>query len=172
MTEYRYPATAMITAHVRAGAGLVLTLAPLFAIQPALVPSSVLGGCALLFGVYGVRTLVRQLTRIHVGDDAIRATGPLPLTIAWRDLTAVKLGYYPTRRDGRGGWMQLNLKGVGKTMRIESSLDGFSDIIGRAIREAQSRGIELTDATRNNLRPLGIATSDSPKRTGRLWPIF
>lgn len=171
MTEYRYPASATAAACLRAAAGLALTLAPLAATRPSPLPASVLGGCALLFGAYGVRALLRRRTRIRVDRAAIRAEGPLPLVIAWRDLTRVRLAYYATRRDGSGGWMQLSLKGAGRALRIDSSLAGFAEIAGRAARAAEARGVELTGATRNNLRALGIATADAPAREERSWPI-
>ena len=41
----------------------------------------------------------------------------------------------------------------------ESSLDGFYDIVERAARAAESRGLELSRTTRVNLRSMGITVA-------------
>jgi hypothetical protein len=116
-----------------------------------------LGASAAVFALYGTHTLLRQLTRIVVDDERISADGPLAAAVAWNDLTNLSLKYYSTRRDGRNGWHQLDLKGRGRTLRLESSLGGFGDIVARAARAAESRGLELNPTTLRNLEPFGLA---------------
>lgn len=156
MTEHRYPAHTMRAAYIRAAAGLFLTAGPLVLARPGTVISLILAALAVLFLVYGVRNWIRHLTMIRLDDGRISAVGPFPLDIGWQNLAAVTLNYYTTKRDGKGGWLQLNLKGTGRTMRIESTIEGFAGIVERAVREAERRGVELSPATRSNLKPLGV----------------
>jgi hypothetical protein len=73
----------------------------------------------------------------------------------------MRLKYYSTKRDGHGGWMQLRLNGPDKTLRFESSLDGFADLARRAYAAMQSRGIALDPATADNLRLLGVRVPEA-----------
>ena len=51
--------------------------------------------------------------------------------------------------------MQLRLAGGGERLRIDSSLEGFGDIVVRAARIARENGIEMAPTTEENLRSLG-----------------
>ena len=121
---------------------------------------------AALFAVYTVRTLLRQLTVFHSGEQGIAAHGPLASAIAWRDLADLRLRYFSTRRDRKDGWMQLTLRGGGRTMRLESPLIGFADIADRAADAARANGLNLNDATTNNLVALGIENPEPEDETG------
>ncbi len=68
----------------------------------------------------------------------------------------MKLAYYSTRRDRRGGWMQLELgarrrQGAGSTAGLPGSIGWCR----RAAEVAAMRGIELNEATLANLEALG-----------------
>jgi hypothetical protein len=41
-------------------------------------------------------------------------------------------------------------------VKVDSSLDGFHDIVERAARAAETGGVGLSEATRANLRSMGI----------------
>jgi hypothetical protein len=157
VTEHRYPSRALIGAYGRAGVGLVLTVVPLAAVPVDLAALVALGTLATVFAAYGGHTLLRHATRIVVDDERIRAVGPIGAVVAWSDLTGLRLKYYSTRRDGRNGWHQLDLEGPGRTLTIESSLGGFGEIVARAVRAADRRGLELSPTTRSNLAPWGLA---------------
>jgi len=47
----------------------------------------------------------------------------------------------------------------GRSVTIDSSLDGFYDIVERAARAAEARGLELSRPTRVNLRSMGISVA-------------
>jgi hypothetical protein len=157
VTEHRYPNRALIGAYGRAAVGLVLTVVPLAAVPVDLAALVVLSALAAVFAAYGGHTLLRHATRIVVDDERIRAVGPIGAVVAWSDLTDLRLKYYSTRRDGRNGWQQLDLEGPGRTLTIESSLAGFGEIVARAVRAAERRGLELSPATRSNLAAWGLA---------------
>ena len=68
----------------------------------------------------------------------------------------LSLRYYTTRRDKLDGWMLLKLKGNESVLTLDSSLDGFDDIVLRALEAARANGVALTAATLANLPALGI----------------
>jgi uncharacterized protein YjaG (DUF416 family) len=56
--------------------------------------------------------------------------------------------------------MQLVLRSAGaRTVKIDSSLDGFYDIVARAAQAAEARDLELSQATRANLRSMGLSVA-------------
>ena len=61
------------------------------------------------------------------------------------------LDYFSTRRDGRGGWMQLRLRAGGASVRLDSGLAGFEQILERAVGAAEGRRLELSATTAANL---------------------
>jgi hypothetical protein len=71
----------------------------------------------------------------------------------------MKLAYYSTRRDRQKGWMHLTLKGGGKALGVDSSIDGFETIAETALDAATRRNLVLSDVTRANLDALGLAPS-------------
>lgn len=155
--EYRYPVRALAGDYARASAGFAATMGPLLFVPASPVMMWVLGGLAALFLAFGARTALRQMTVVRVDDAGITAIGPLGASIAWDDLGRLALAYYSTRRDRTRGWMQLNVKGRGRSVRVDSSIDGFREIAAAAARVAERRGVALSPATIGNLAALGIA---------------
>ncbi len=51
----------------------------------------------------------------------------------------MKLAYYSTRRDRRDGWMQLELRAGASTIRLDSRIDGFAELVERAALAAAAR---------------------------------
>jgi hypothetical protein len=164
--DHRYPARELTGDYARAGAGLVATMGPLLFVPASPVMIWLLGGLAALFLAFGARTALRQITVVRLDDAGITAIGPMGATIAWDDLGRLALAYYSTRRDRSRGWMQLSVKGRGRGVRVDSTIDGFRDIAAAAAREAERKGLSLTPATIGNLAALGIemhqATADRP----------
>jgi hypothetical protein len=141
--------------------GLCLTFGLLALVHPAAPVAWVLAAVAALFLVYFGRTLCRQLTHIELDEDGIRVRGPavglLSAAIRWADLRSLRLNYFSTRRDGEGGWMQLRLRDAQQTIRIDSELEGFVDLVRVAALEARQRGIAVDEPTRANLELLGMS---------------
>jgi hypothetical protein len=52
--------------------------------------------------------------------------------------------------------MQLVLGGAGKRLKIESTLEGFEQVVALAARQAGARRLELSPTTLENLRTLGV----------------
>ena len=147
----------MVADYLRAGAGLALTAGPLLFAELLPLVALVLGILAALFAAYGVRTALRQNTAVELSEEGIRTTGPFGTGIAWSDLHDVQLRYFSTRRDRGQGWMQLKLKGAGRTIRIDSSLQGFDEVTEWVARAARQRQLPVSAPTAANLAAMGIA---------------
>jgi hypothetical protein len=153
--SHRYPARALAADYLRASLGSGLTLGPLALAQPAAPVMWVLAAAAALFLVYFARTVCKQLTRIEVDETGIRTRGPLGAAIRWGDLRSLRLAYYSTRRDREEGWMQLKIRGARQTIRIDSDLERFAELVRAAAARAERAGLELDQVTRSNLSALG-----------------
>jgi hypothetical protein len=165
MTFYTYPTSAMYGDYTRAAAGFVPTAAILAAMPVGMVAATVLSGFAALFAVFGVRTILRHGTRFEVTGSALRASGLRHTSIAWGELDGMTLAYYSTRRDRRDGWMQLELRSRWTKIRVDSRIEGFTELVDKSARAARSRGLSLNAATLANLAALGVTLYTEPGYT-------
>lgn len=156
MTEHTYPSTAMLGDYLRAAAGFVPAIAILSTAPVGVVGVSILGGIAALFAVFGIRTALSHGTRIEIADGEVRSSGLLRVSISLRELDRMKLAYYATRRDGRGGWMQLELRSGASTLRLDSRIEGFAALVEASARAAERRGLSLSPATLANVQAVGV----------------
>ncbi len=158
--ELRYPRPTLWADYVRAGAGVVLCGGPLVALNVNRWMALVLGAGLVLFILFLARTALRQRTRYVLAEDTLCADGPAGTLVEWRQLDRLKLSYFSTKRDRTGGWMQLAVGSAGsRTIKIDSALEGFYDIVERAARAAEVNGVALSAATRANLRSMGISVA-------------
>ena len=160
-SRHRYPARAVLLDYLYSGLGLLFTLGPLSVAASAGPAAWFLGGLAALFAVYGVRTVLRHRTCLRVSEEGLVVEGLLRRHLPWDRLTRCTLGYYSTRRNRDRGWMQLTLKAGGRSLRIDSQIEGFDRIVRRAVHAAAGRGIVLDHTTQENLRALGIVSDDA-----------
>ena len=160
-SRHRYPARTMLLDYLYSGLGLLFTLGPLAGTAPSGPAAWVLGGLAALFAVYGARTALRHRTCLRVSEEGLFVEGLLRRHLPWDRLTRCTLGYYSTRRNREGGWMQLTLKTQRRSLRIDSQIEGFDRIVRRAIHAAAACGIALDHTTQENLRALGITAGEA-----------
>lgn len=156
VSRHTYPTTAMVGDYLRAAAGLVPSAALLAAGPVGTVPAVILGGFATIFGVFGLRTLLRHLTWIEMSETGLRVSGAWRTEVLWGELDRMKIGYYSTRRDRKAGWMQLDLRARRGRVRLDSRIGGFDAVVRRAALIAAARGLALNEATVSNLQALGI----------------
>ena len=158
--ELRYPRQTLWADYLRALAGVLLCGLPLVLLEVNRWLAFVLAAGFVLFGLFLVRTALRQSTRYVLGVDTLCAEGPAGTLVEWGRLDRMKLAYYSTKRDRTSGWMQLSVGSVGRrTLKVDSSLDGFYDIVERAALAAEALGLDLSRATRVNLRSMGISVA-------------
>jgi hypothetical protein len=163
MTRHVYPTSAMLGDYARAAVGLVPTGAMLAITPLGTTPAAVLGGFVALFAVFGIRTALRHGTRVEMTEAALRASGPLRASIRWSELDRMKLAYYSTHRDRRGGWMQLDLRAGSSTLRVDSCIEGFTELVAASAKAAEMRGLPLDGATLANLASLGVRSREADR---------
>ncbi len=156
MSRHRYPLGALAADYARAAVGLACTAGPIVLADAAPVVVYILVALASLFALYGLRTILHHLSSVEISDEAIEVTGPVGGLLRWRDLNAMTLRYYSTKKDRQGGWMQLKLSGSGRTLRLDSTIGDFSQIVGRALSAARANDVALSDSTTINLTALGL----------------
>ncbi len=158
--DLRYPRQTLWADYIRAGIGTVLCGLPLLLIDVNRWIAGLLLAGFVLFAAFFLRTALRQRTRYVLGPDTLCADGPAGTLVEWNRLDRMKLSYFSTKRDRSDGWMQLSIGSAGgRTVKVDSALEGFYDIVERAARAAESKGIELSLATRANLRSMGISVA-------------
>jgi hypothetical protein len=163
----RYPITALYADYLRAAFGLALTAGPLLLLDLAEVVAALLGALALLFAWFGMRTVLRHLSRVELSGNAIALCGPVSRRLAWDDLDRMKLAYYAPRRSRDDGWMQLTLRGTdGCAIQLDSTLAGFDQVLGQASRAARSKALSLDAATHANLAARGLSAAGDPGQAG------
>ena len=162
MSLHRYSFAALRGDYARAATGVLLTagLAALAEGQP--VATAVLGSTALIFLAFGVRTWLRHRTTVEVGENGISTSGGRYVNLSWSELSALKLRYYATKRDRTGGWMQLTLAAGRRRLSLESSLEGFAELVRRAALAASANELALDSSTQSNLLALGITPPSEP----------
>ncbi len=158
---YRYPWRAMLPDYVRAMLGMVCSGTPLVAMDlPGLV-TGVLAFLVVIFTLFGLQVVLRHATRILVSARDIRAL-PMGTRLDWDRLTRLTLAYFSVRRDGRRGWMELKLGSGRRSLRIDSRLDGFSEVVRQAAAAASQACVHLEASTLSNLATLGISIIAEP----------
>jgi hypothetical protein len=155
-SRHVYPAASMAGDYLRAAAGLVPAGAVFATMPVAPVPATLLGGFAMIFGIFGLRTALRHNTSIEMTDTEIRARGLVLRTIAWAELDRLRLAYYSTRRDRKSGWMQLELGGGGTRLSLDSRIAGFGEVVRRAADAAAENHLQVSESTAANLEALGV----------------
>ena len=158
MREYRYPSRVLIGDYIRAGVGLAVGLGVLFAVQPTPAIVVVFGSIALLFLIFGLRTVQRHITKVAVTDSEICNAAFGTRILSWSDLERFKLRYYGTKRQHKaeGGFMQLSLGGAGASLSYESSIEGFRYIAWRAAKAMRENGQSMDPTSAGNLLAIGL----------------
>ncbi|WP_421995642.1 hypothetical protein [Reyranella sp.] len=158
--DLRYPRQTLWADYARAGAGVLLCGGPLVLLSVNRWLGLVLLLGFALFALFLVRTALRHHTRYILADDTLCADGPIGTVVEWSRLDRFKLSYYSIKRDRNDGWMQLAVGSAGgRLLKVDSSLDGFHDIVERAAEAAEAADVPLSEATRANLRAMGIAVA-------------
>lgn len=158
---HRYPWRSLVPDYVRAIVGMACTGGPLVLASLPPLAGLVLGVLTAIFLVFGIQAVLRQVTTILVNGRGIRAL-PFGARLDWDRLTRLRLAYFSVRRDRRAGWMELKLGSGRRTLRIDSRLEGFVDVVRQAAAAADRERLALEPATLSNLSDLGIRAGREP----------
>src|SRR5438132_11305858 len=148
----------MLGDYLRTAAGFVPATVILVTLPLVNITTILLSGFAALFAGFGIRTIIRHGTRFEMTGSALRASGMRRAAIVWGQLDRMKLAYYSTRRDRRDGWMQLELRSGRSSIRLDSRITGFTELVEFSARAAEARGLVLNAATLANLAALGVGS--------------
>jgi hypothetical protein len=165
MTELRYPLSALAWDYARGIAGIVICIVILVTNEWHNQLVWLFVGLTILFAIYTMTTLAKNLARFRVSEEGIECGGFRKRAIRWDDLSEVALRYYPTSRSRKKGWMTLTLKAKGvpgkpgaeTKLAIESSLPGFSEIATRAAYAAKEKKLMVDRVTADNLTAIGVS---------------
>ncbi len=171
MSFHYYPIEVQRSDLIRGGGGLLLTAGPLIFLPMHWIVALLFSAAAILFTAFTARILQRVFTRYEASDQGIVAHGPLGGAIAWDDLNALNLKFYSTRRDRRDGWMLLILKDGKRTLKLESTVTGFDEIVDQVAEIAKSKRLPLTNATINNLLAIGAPVEDDAAAEPAVQPM-
>lgn len=159
MTGYRYPVAALRGDYIRAGIGTLFMGGLMVGAHAVPVMAVLVGGLFLVFLGFGLQTFARHMTMLDIEPEGLRIYGLRRRLLRWDELTGVRLRFFSVKRERSSGWMELTLTAKGGKQRIDSSLDGFSDI-ARAVAEAvEGKGITIDETSVENFRALGIQTA-------------
>jgi hypothetical protein len=158
--DLRYPQNTLMADYGRAAIGALLCGAPLLAIDVNKWLAFILLAGLVLFVLFGLRTALRHKTRYVLSDQTLAVDGPIGTLVEWSRLDRMKLSYFSTKRDRSDGWMQLTIGSAGgRAVKVDSSLEGFHDVVARAAQAAEATKIELNMSTRVNLRSMGLTVA-------------
>lgn len=172
MSFHRYDRRALLGDFARAGIGFALCAGAVAIAGFAGFTAWLFGVCAVIFLLFGLRTLLRSATNYELTDTGLTrfyATGfgRTERGLAWQELKKLRLRFFPAKRDRSQGWMEMTLTGEGARMRLDSTLGDFDAIVRAAVGAATRRRLALSESTLSNLAALGIAVAkeDGGNRT-------
>lgn len=156
VSTHRYSRPALLADGGRALLGLSLTLGPLVLLDTAAPVAWLLAALAALFAWFGARTLIRQKSSVLLSAEGIDLVGPRPASIRWAEVDQVRLAYFaPRRAQAQQGWLQLTLRErTGRKLRLDSTLEGFSDLLGEVRQVVERADLPLDPTTASNLAAL------------------
>ena len=155
---HRYVASSLYGDYLRAAIGTVFLGTPLYFAAESPVVATILGCLLLLFVGFGVRTGLRHMTRIETTPDALVTIGPFGRAMPWSGIKKVELKYFSTQRNRTGGdgWIQLIVCDPAGCLKLESSLNGFDQLVAKIADAAFRNGAEMSELTVENLTMMGI----------------
>jgi hypothetical protein len=148
-----YRTVPRIADYLRACAGLALAGVPLVVADPAWPVWLGLLALVVLFLVFLAQTWQRQRSRVRLSTSGVALLAGAERRLAWRDLDALRLRWFGSRRQGRG-WLELELRGGGERLVMTSALERFDTVVAEAVHAARDNGLSLEPSTRANVEAL------------------
>lgn len=160
MSSYRYDPADLRRQWIRVGLAFALTLVFLAAGSQSTIVVIACISFSLVILAYAGDLVIKHYTDIATDEAGITLTTVIawlskrPLRtcrIAWQDLRELKLGFFPTRRDRETGWFQLTLRDPGKTIKIQSQLLRFDELLESVLQGAHASDALMSETTEHNL---------------------
>ena len=162
--EYGYGFSDLSGDYFRSIIGILIAAFPFGFVRPVTFVAVIIIVIGATFALFLGQTLVRHISRIILDPDGISLVTVVERRMDWSAVEEFSLAYFTTWRSGANGWMQLKLRGKGKTLRIVSKLDGFNEIVGAAAGAVSTNGLAFDEATIQNLTALGLGDPNEIRR--------
>ena len=156
MSLHRYDIRALYGDYIRAGLGMVATIAPIAFVRPDWPIAMMLGSIGLLCFYFVAQTYIRHRTVVGIDDEGIFMRGLHTVSFRWTELSRFNLKYYSLRRDRLNGWMELTVKSGTREITFDSRLEDFVTIVRRAHVAAKANQLTMNAITQANLLALRI----------------
>lgn len=159
---HRWPTQALTGDLARGSIATAVGVFLLLAVPVGSIAFWAVAGLTILFALYLMSTVSRISSVIEVDDEGVRWRGGLfgGRAIKWGELEKFELRHFPLSRDRAQGWMDLKLKGGGRTIAIDDKLDRFGEFLARAWVAARKADVGISDATHHNLMAAGLLPKD------------
>ncbi len=152
-----YPRGGVAREAVKGALGSGGCFALLAFLSPAPVVGVFFGAVGLSFLWYLLHQISRLYLRVRLDDTGlVQQLGGVEKAIRWREIEQLKLGYYPRGKGAGSGTLVLTLKGGGRRIKHDSSLDHFPTLLASAAAAVRASGITLQPTTLENLTLLEL----------------
>jgi hypothetical protein len=159
MTSYRYDPKELRSEWIRVGLAVAATIVLLVAASDSTIVVVMCLVFLVLILVYVGDLFLRQHTEIVVSDSDIELTAIVPMIskrplrarrLAWREVTELRLKFFPTRRDRETGWFELMLKGPAATIKVQNSLTEFGAFVADAFHRSRETDVLISPTSEHN----------------------
>ncbi len=157
--QFRYPRHAILADYARSSVGVALV--GFVATNPMpLVLAAIFTGLSMPFLAYGARTVLRHVSTYRLDEAGLTIVGPWPKRLDWAALSGLRLRYYAIGRNRQNGWMELTLTAERLSLKFESKLDGFDDLLAEVATIARTADLALDPMTVENLIACDLMPDD------------
>lgn len=156
----RYDRRGLVLDGARALIGLAATLGPIIFLETLEWLTWVLGGAAMLFGVFAAKTAARAVARVRLEGSMIHYDGLIRKSLDISAMDRVKLAYFGRRGSGRKGWMTLTLRAGGGRIVLDSTLERFEDLVAAVAATIRRNEVPLDPTSAHNFSVLGHGLED------------
>ena len=156
--EFGWPAKNLAADYIRGALGVVFALLCAFLAPSGSWWQIVLILLLFLFLAFLSDVLIRHGTRIRLTPEGLVRRRPLwgEDRVPWDEIQSLDVRFYPSRRDRTEGWMNAKVKGPRGAISLDDGMDGFEDVLDRAMLALETRGLGMNEATAANLASLGL----------------
>tara|TARA_Y100001970_G_scaffold294127_1_gene447226 strand:+ start:76770 stop:77276 length:507 start_codon:yes stop_codon:yes gene_type:complete len=166
ITSYKYqsyyPIRYLLKDYILGFIGILLTIGPLCLSLPTFNPFSImLLFLGFLFGIFVFNTFMKHQLRVYWSDKYIVIKRYKNREISWKEIERLDLLYFPRKRGRDDGWMRLQIKFHSITLKFDSHLSNFDQLLIDSSTIAKQNGIMFNKITNKNLNKVNSISSNS-----------
>ena len=154
--QYYYTTSILRPDYIKSSIGMALPVVVLFFFSDLFGLLWISAIIFLLSFIIFIRTLIRHLTRITISEKCIKVRIFRERELSWRNLSGLQVYYYKAWRFGGDNWMRVVLRDPNIKLVIESSFEGFENVVFKAKLSAKENKLKLSPVTISNLNFVGL----------------